>query len=303
VQPAPPLHRPRQSQHYPALWLLSRTRSLCRSNLSPTMSLILNDLTGQRFHRLLVLAFYARSKKARDSLWRVRCDCGVEKIVARGKLLNGHTKSCGCLRKPHGMFGTPEYRAWDSMIQRCTNPKARGWERYGGRGISVCCAWMESFQVFFKYVGTRPSKQHSLDRFPDRDGNYAPGNVRWATAKEQQRNTSNNRYVKVGDLELTISAWAKRTGLLVSTIRERLCRGWSPNLAVSVPANRRRPHVMPRKPAAPKKVSRGKEAAQYAKEHSVTLADAGRCYGISRTAVQQQWHKLFGGTPPPARHS
>lgn len=261
------------------------------------------DLTGRRFGKLVVLGFHEKSAKVGDSLWLVQCECdrGVQKIVARRKLLSGHTKSCGCLRKPHGMFGTPEYKAWVSLIQRCTNPKARGWERYGGRGISVCREWAESFQPFFQHVGSRPTARHSLDRFPDPDGNYEPGNVRWATAKEQQRNTSANRRVCVGELDLTVAEWAERTGLQESTIRERLKRGWDVSLAVRLPADRCRPHVVLRK--STKRASRGEDAARHAKENNVSLADAARLYGVSRQAVQQKWRELFGATTPPARRT
>lgn len=259
------------------------------------------DLTGQRFHRLVVLGFAeqsAKAAKAHDSFWRVRCDCGVEKIVGRNKLRAGKTKSCGCLRKPHGMFGTPEYKAWVSMIQRCTNPKARGYERYGGRGISVCSRWSESFEVFFKDMGRRPTPGHSLDRFPKPDGNYEPGNVRWATAKEQARNTSKNHLVRAGDLNLTIAEWSERTGLLKTTIRERLKRGWEAEHAVGLKPDRHRSHVMPRK--STKRHSRGADAAQYAKAQNVSLAEAARKYGISKPAVYQKWRELFGAlkTPP-----
>lgn len=260
------------------------------------------DLTGQRFGRLVVLGFHEKSAKAHDTLWLVQCECdrGVQKIVARSKLLSGHTKSCGCLRKPHGMFGTPEYKSWVSMIQRCTNPKARGYARYGGRGISVCLDWAESFQPFFQYVGLRPSPHHSLDRFPNPDGNYEPGNVRWATAKEQARNKSTNIRVRVGELDLTVSEWSERTGLLESTIRERLKRGWEASVAVSLPADQCRPHVVPRK-LGQKRPSRGEDAARYAKEHDVSLAVAARRYGVSRQAVKYKWDEIFGTSAQPGR--
>lgn len=264
------------------------------------MRVCANDLTGHRFHRFVVLGFHGKSETAHE-LWRVACDCGVEKVVSRGKLISGHTKSCGCLRRPHGMFGTPEYKAWVSMIQRCTNPNTTGWKHYGGRGIAVDSAWLESFPAFLKYVGPRPSARHSLDRFPNFDGNYEPGNVRWATAKEQQRNRTDNRRVRAGETELTIAEWAERTGLLKSTITERLKRGWDASLAVSLPADRCRPHVAPR--TTSRRASRGADAARYAKERNLSLADAARCYGLSRQAVQNKWREIFGETPPPTRRA
>jgi len=81
-----------------------------------------------------------------------------------------------------------EYDAWHSMIQRCTNPKNPGWKNYGGRGIRVCDAWLNSFLSFLDHIGRRPTPKHSLDRFPDNNGSYEPGNVRWATKSEQQSN-------------------------------------------------------------------------------------------------------------------
>lgn len=265
------------------------------------MRMPIRDLTGQRFHRLVVLGFHERSAIARDSLWRVQCDCSAEKIVSRGKLVSGHTKSCGCLRKPHGMFGTPEYKAWVSMIQRCINPKTRGWERYGGRGITVCREWAENFQVFFQYVGPRPTARHSLDRFPNPDGNYEPGNVRWATPQEQGRNKQSNHSVTVDNVTLTISEWAERTGLSKTTIRERLKRGWEASTAVSRSADRHQVHILQRK--STKRQSRGEEAARYAKDHNVSLAEAAHCHGISRNMVQQKWRELFGTARPPARRT
>lgn len=89
--------------------------------------------------------------------------------------------------RTHGRYGTPEYRAWDAMKQRCTNPKANGYDGYGGRGITVCDRWRYSFENFYADMGDRPSRDHSLDRI-DNEGNYEPGNCRWATHSEQMKN-------------------------------------------------------------------------------------------------------------------
>jgi hypothetical protein len=96
-------------------------------------------------------------------------------------------------RRTHGESGrntTVEYAAWHSMRIRCENPNFIGWKHYGGRGIRVCKRWRNSYEKFLKDVGRRPSAAHSLDRYPNPDGNYEPGNVRWATAKQQRFNRS-----------------------------------------------------------------------------------------------------------------
>lgn len=155
------------------------------------------DLTGHRFGRYVVLAFAGRGSRSKPR-WLCRCDCGVEKIVG-GSNLGRKTRSCGCLYRErrytanlrHGDFRggrrTKEYRAWESMKRRCLSPKAQSYRWYGKRGIRVCDEWLHDFPAFLKHIGRAPSPKHSIDRI-ESDGNYEPGNVRWATATEQSRN-------------------------------------------------------------------------------------------------------------------
>lgn len=95
------------------------------------------------------------------------------------------------MNKKHGRYGTPEWNSWHGIIQRCTNVSNKDWRHYGGRGIKVCDEWRNSFVAFFNYVGLKPSPSHSIDRFPNPAGDYEPGNVRWATKKEQRETARN----------------------------------------------------------------------------------------------------------------
>ena len=133
------------------------------------------------------------------------------------------------------MDRTPEHCAWVSMKQRCTNPKKREYEHYGGRGIKVCDEWMRSFLAFFAYVGPRPSAKHSLDRI-DVNGNYEPGNVRWATQQEQVDNTRTVKMVTLNGKTQSHSAWAREMGLAVGQITARIKSGWSVEEAILTPS-------------------------------------------------------------------
>jgi len=137
---------------------------------------------------------------------------------------------------------TPEYRAWINMKSRCNTPSSSHYEEYGGRGIRVCIEWETSFPAFLAAMGARPTADHSLDRI-DTNGNYEPGNCRWATRKEQQRNLRTNRIVVTQDRgEETLAEAAERSGAKYNTVLYRLKRGWSLQQALSLaPQRGRRP--------------------------------------------------------------
>jgi hypothetical protein len=119
----------------------------------------------------------------------------------------------------------PEYKAWVHIKGRCYNPATKSYARYGGRGITVCGRWRESFEAFLEDMGQRPSSDHSIDRI-DNDGNYSPENCRWATREEQGANKRNNRYIVARGKRQTVSQWARELGVPVQVLDKRLTRGW-----------------------------------------------------------------------------
>lgn len=139
------------------------------------------------------------------------------------------------LYRDHGVWQTPEYRAWRGIIRRCTLPTNPAYSKYGGRGIQVCDRWRLSFHAFVEDVGMRPSPELSLDRI-DNDGHYEPGNVRWATRKTQQRNKRNNRVLKLNGESRSVSEWAEIYGTYPQRITQRLAQGWSPEKAITTPS-------------------------------------------------------------------
>lgn len=152
------------------------------------------DLSGSRFGLLLVQRWVGKTKN-RQALWECICDCGNGATVRIDRLRDGVTRSCGCLARSiptpitttHGMTYSLEFRSWQSMKDRCSNPNGKSWKYYGGRGIRVCERWINSFEDFYADMGPRPSLEYSIDRI-DVNGNYEPGNCRWATKAQQIAN-------------------------------------------------------------------------------------------------------------------
>lgn len=148
---------------------------------------------GQRYGRWKVLRASATYVKrgVRYPRWVCKCSCGIIKSVLAWNLASGKTRSCGCLSRmaayKHGQWKTRIYSLWVGMLSRCKYPNVMHYREYGGRGITVCERW-KTFANFYDDMGDPPSARHSLDRYPNRHGNYEPGNVRWATMKEQNRN-------------------------------------------------------------------------------------------------------------------
>lgn len=198
---------------------------------------------GRRFGRLVVLQRHGKNK-FRQITWECLCDCGNTSVVVGSSLRSGNTTSCGCygksVSKKHGRSrdSTPEYRVWACMLSRCRNANDKGYHNYGGRGIRVCERWL-SFGDFLADMGERPSPKHSLDRHPDNNGNYEPGNCRWATKKQQDTNRRTTRLVTFEGETLCIKDWAKKFSIGYDVLLNRFNLGWSPDAAFFTPPNKR----------------------------------------------------------------
>lgn len=208
------------------------------------------DLTGKRFGRLTVLRRAENSPGGRVQ-WLCECDCGSRVRVSSTHLRTGHTQSCGCFKiertvesAKHGgnRRGKREalYDVWIDMRRRCYNPKDQSFPYYGGRGITVCSAWLESYSEFRDWaLSSGYQAGLTLDR-KDTDGNYAPENCRWATRKEQNFNKRNNHRLEFGGRNLTLAEWEAVTGLPQRLIRCRVVElGWPIEKALTEPVRGR----------------------------------------------------------------
>lgn len=202
------------------------------------------ELVGRQFGYLTVVSGSANKPYSVT----VRCVCGKEKPIPARNLTrvrhdNGRKSmtihSCGCMANitkaqkhtTHGATGTPEHESWASMLSRCFNPSVDHFHMYGGRGITVCDRWRKSFSNFLVDMGLRPSGT-TLDRYPNRDGNYEPGNCRWATPDQQSNNTRRNRFYVLNGKRLTMKQIAVEVGISYWTLRGRLDRGMPVEAAI-----------------------------------------------------------------------
>ncbi len=202
-----------------------------------TISEISKSRVGLRFGRLIITGFGGRQNS--HQLFECKCDCGntVRAMFSSLTRKKKSTKSCGCLNaeqiRTHGMTHTPEYDAWKQAIQRCTNPKSNQFKNYGGRGIKMCERWLNSFENFYADMGPQPAGT-SLDRI-DNNSDYSPDNCRWATPFEQQNNRRNNRLITHQGHTLSMSEWARKTGINRNTINSRIRLKWPIEKVLTTP--------------------------------------------------------------------
>ena len=190
----------------------------------------LKDLTGKTFWRLTVLERDETKPKGHQLpvYWRCRCTCGNIIVTSGNNLVKGHTKSCGCLHKEgtrttHSFSHTPIHNQWCGIKQRCFNPHKQAYKNYGRRGITMYPAWIHDFQAFYDYVSKLPhygEKGYSLDRI-NNDGNYEPGNLRFADKFTQARNKRNNVIVEYQGQKMTLPEAAEKSGLPYKTLFHR----------------------------------------------------------------------------------
>lgn len=201
------------------------------------------DITGQTFNYLLAIE-KTELKQGGHIIWKFLCVCGKEHLAVASDVKRGTTKSCGCkqsemiseIQTTHGATKrykpTRTYMVWGSMKKRCNNPNTKHYEDYGGRGITVCERW-NSFENFLADMGDAPPGM-SIDRI-DNNGNYEPGNCRWADDVEQGRNRRSTIYLEIDGIRRCLADWARIGGVHYRTVQRRLLQGMSAREAVFTP--------------------------------------------------------------------
>lgn len=191
---------------------------------------------GQTIDQITIKEKIRENKRTK---YKCLCSCGKECTKESSQLTQSICRCVDCGNSSSSLKrrttfehkGTSEYRAWSNMKNRCTNPKYELYHRYGGRGITVCDEWVNSFETFLKDMGKKPSKQHSIDRI-NNDLGYSKDNCKWATKKEQSNNTKNTKMVELNGILKPLSYWCDTMNLNKSTILKRISTGMNPQDAI-----------------------------------------------------------------------
>lgn len=166
-----------------------------------------------------------------------RCDCGKVRTLFLPNVMRGVSTGCGCIkigRRTHGRTESTEYEIWAGIKKRCLNPKAASYPNYGGRGVTVCDEWRDSFEAFLRDMGPRPSRNHTIERVNNDDG-YSKANCVWATSIAQANNKRTTRWLTWNGHTRTMADWAREVGLPRHVIHGRIGLGWSVERALTTP--------------------------------------------------------------------
>lgn len=199
----------------------------------------IKDLTGQKFNHLTVIGIAERNPLK----WECQCDCGNTTGVRTCNLTRGLVKSCGCIHHrgnpTHGQCYTRVYRIYAKILRRCFVTDDPAYKNYGGRGITMCEEWRNSFEAFSEWAYSNGyADGKTIDRI-DNNGDYSPENCRWATPSEQANNTRRNRNFTLNGKTQTLAQWCNEYGAKYGTVHQRLKMGWTFEEAISLPKNTR----------------------------------------------------------------
>lgn len=203
------------------------------SNFKDMAKLI--NLVGKTFGRLNVISISHR--EGTKIYWNCLCACGNVVCVRSQSLHQGRTQSCGCLHldivTKHGNTGIKEHKIWMSIKNRCLNPKDKSFKDYGGRGITVCDRWINSYNNFFEDMGACPSVNHSIDRIKNNEG-YGPDNCKWSTRTEQANNRRSNVTIYRNGETKTLTQWCRELNKSYARVWQRInIQNWSVDRALN----------------------------------------------------------------------
>lgn len=198
------------------------------------------EMIGKQFERLTVVGFHGKTSD-RKLIWECVCSCGNHTTATGIALRTGQKRSCGCLRDEstaarftkHGMRESREYSIWQNMKNRCSDPKNLKFAYYGGKGVSVCPEWSDSFENFFRDMGECPT-DYTIERMNNNRG-YEPGNCVWASRKQQARNRRTNRFIEYQGRHITVSELAEGRTISPETLLSRIKSGWEMDRALNQP--------------------------------------------------------------------